>query len=246
MLAVVSARMSTHAAGFDAALAAVLEHEATASGETPEHYIQRAVVARIVADMSRRSDPALDALRVRLAEIGLEVADIVGNTIADEVVTNPDRLRAVEQTGLLDSAPDPAFDRIVRMAAEALGAPSASLSLMDRDRLFILSAVGLEGELAAARQIPLRSSITRSAVAAGNTLVVEDASTDPRLKHLPFVRDRTVVGYLGIPLINPDGYAIGSLAVWDSKPRRWSTGHVETLHSFARLARQRIFGGSAA
>jgi GAF domain-containing protein len=78
-------------------------------------------------------------------------------------------------------------------------------------------------------------------VATDHTMVVEDASSDPTLKDLAFVQDRIVVGYLGIPLINPDGYAIGSLAVWDSKPRHWSTGHVETLHSFARLAWQRIF-----
>jgi GAF domain-containing protein len=210
-----------------------------------DHYIERAVAARIVADLSRRNDPTLDVFQGRLAEIGLEVSDLVADTHADEVVTNPDRLRAVEQTGLLDSAPDAAFDRIVRMAAEALGTPSASLSLVDRDRLFILSAVGLDAELAAGRQIPLSSSITRSAVATGHTLVVEDASIDPQLKYLPFVRDHTVVGYLGIPLVNPDGYAIGSLAVWDSKPRHWSTGHVETLHSFARLAWQRVFRGSA-
>jgi hypothetical protein len=237
--------MSTHAAGFDPAIAAVLEYEALASGELVEQYIQRAVAARIVADLSRRSDPTLDAFTNRLAEIGLEVSDLVADTRADEVVTNPARLRAVTQTGLLDSAPDAAFDRIVHMAAEALGVPSASLSLMDRDRLFILSGVGLPDELARTREIPLSSSITRSAVAAGHTLVVEDASIDPQLKYLAFVRDRSVVGYLGIPLIDPDGYAIGSLAVWDSKPRRWSTGHVETLHSFARLASQRVFGPSA-
>ncbi|MET0699962.1 MAG: GAF domain-containing protein [Mycobacterium sp.] len=234
--------MSTHAAGFDPAIAAVLEHEALASGELVEQYIQRAVAARIVADLSRRNDPTLEAFNTRLAEIGLEVSDLVVDTRADEVVTNPARLRAVARTGLLDAPPDPAFDRIVHMAAEALGAPSASLSLMDRDRLFILSSVGLPADLAESRELPLSSSITRSAVAAGHTLVVEDASIDAQLKYLPFVRARAVVGYLGIPLIDPDGYAIGSLAVWDSKPRHWSTGHVETLHSFARLAGQRVFG----
>jgi hypothetical protein len=238
--------MPTSAEGFDTALAAALTREATASGETVDQYIHRAVAARIVADLSRRNDPTLDAFNNRLAEIGLEVSDLVADTRADEVVTNPNRLAAVARTGLLDSAPDAAFDRLVRMAAEALGVPSAALTLMDRDRLFILSAVGVVDSVATARQIPLRTSITKFAVAAGHTLVVEDASTDPLFKNLPFARDRTVVGYLGIPLIDTDGYAIGSLAVWDSKPRHWSTGHVETLHSFARLAWQRIFGAPAA
>lgn len=237
--------MATHVPGFGPALAAVLEFEAAASGETVQRYIQRAVAARIVADMSRRSDPTLDALHSRLAEAGLEVADLIADVRPDEVFSvlrDPNRVAAVERTGLLDSAPNPAFDRIMGMAAEALGTPSASLSLIDRDRLFILSAVGLSGPIATSRQLPISSSITKFQVASGHTLMVEDASVDATFDELPFVQDHTVISYLGIPLIDPDGYAIGSLAVWDSRPRHWGTGHVDTLHSFVSLAWQRVFG----
>jgi hypothetical protein len=237
-----SAAMAIHAADFDPALAAVVDREAAACGESVEHYIQRAVAARIVADLARRRDPSLGDLQRLLADAGLKVSDLIADARDDAILGDPNRVAAVERTGLLDSAPDPAFDRIVGLAAKALGAPSASLSLVDRDRLFILSSVGLADHITTNRQVPLVNSITKFAVASGHTLMVEDASIDSTFNGLPFVRDHTVISYLGVPLINPDGYAIGSLAVWDSQPRHWSTGHVDTLHSFGSLAWQRIFG----
>ncbi|OMC29670.1 hypothetical protein A5740_17310 [Mycobacterium sp. GA-1841] len=236
--------MSTHDLGFDEPIAAFLEQEARVAGESVQTYIRRAVATRMVDDMSRRRDPQLGVLRGRLIEAGIaptETAAEGGSIIAD-----PRRLRAVTETGLLDTKPNPAFDQIVQTAAKALGTPSAALTLLDRDRLFFLSAVGLDADLAAMRELPLGSSIGEFVVEAKHTLVVEDASIHPTLSGISFVENGTIAGYLGIPLINADGYAVGSLAVWDSRPRQWGPGHVETLHNFARMAWMRIFSASSA
>ncbi|WP_197382630.1 GAF domain-containing protein [Mycolicibacterium mengxianglii] len=235
--------MFSDGAGFDDPMVEIIARQAAEAGETVAHYIQRAVAARLVSDMSRRADPSLDDLQRRLAGLGVEVADRLQTSGAGHsVVTDPARVAAVTRTGLLDAPHDPAFDRIARTAAEAMGTPSAAVTLLDGKRIFFLSTIGLPAALAAAREVPVGASLAAFAVESGHTLVVDDASTHPTLQALPFVRDGIVGGYLGIPLVNTDGYAVGTVAVWDSGPRAWTTGHVDTLHSFARMAWVRIFG----
>jgi len=65
---------------------------------------------------------------------------------------------------------------------------------------------------------------------------------DPVFKNHPAVLDGTLVAYLGIPLIDRDDDAIGMLCVYDTKPRLWSTGHVQVLSHLADIAAERIFG----
>jgi GAF domain-containing protein len=64
-------------------------------------------------------------------------------------------------------------------------------------------------------------------------------------KNHPAVRDGTLVAYLGIPLIDGNGNAIGTLCVFDTKPRLWGTGHVQVLSDLAALATERIFGATS-
>ena len=72
-------------------------------------------------------------------------------------------------------------------------------------------------------------------------MVIEDARIHPVFKNHPVVLDGSVVAYLGIPLIDDDRNAIGTLCVFDEKPRLWSTGHVQVLSDLAALAAERIF-----
>ncbi len=234
-------------AGFDQAFAEQLERQAQAAGESVQTYVQRAVAGRMIGDMARRDDPQLDSLREQFATAGIQPHDATGALGgASAMASDPRRLRALAGTGLLDGPPDPAYDRIVRTTAEALGTPAAALTLLDRHRLFFVSAVGIAPGLAAARELPLGGSIGQFVVESEHTVVIEDARNHPSLANLSFVLDGNVIGYLGVPLIDPDGYAIGSLSVWDGQPRLWSTGHIETLHNFARMTWLCMFGSSAA
>ena len=70
----------------------------------------------------------------------------------------------------------------------------------------------------------------------------EDARSDPVFTKHPVVRSGGIVAYIGIPLTNHDGHAIGTLCVFDAKPRQWGTGHIQVLTDLAQLAMDRIFG----
>src|SRR5688572_12808470 len=86
----------------------------------------------------------------------------------------PARLAAVLRTGLLDTPPEEAFDRLTRMAARLLGAPVAFISLITDDRQFFKSATGLPEPWASRRDTPLAHSFCRHVVEGGAPLVVED------------------------------------------------------------------------
>ncbi|MDZ4234165.1 MAG: GAF domain-containing protein, partial [Dietzia sp.] len=55
-----------------------------------------------------------------------------------------------------------------------------------------------------------------------------------------------VIAYLGIPLIDHEGNAIGTLCVFDNKPRLWGTGHVQIMTDLAQIVSERVFGSESA
>jgi hypothetical protein len=225
--------------GFDDWLKGLLEDCARDAGEGIDTYIARAVGAQMVADLMLAEKPAVKDLLDRLSQSGVFAADAMPKVSA--AVADPDRLRALHATGLLDSPPEEKYDQLTRAAADALDAPHAAMSLIDVDRQFFKSTVGMGGNSAEERQTPLEMSICQYSVANGRPLILEDARVDPVFKNHPAVRSGAVVAYLGIPLVDPDGNAIGTLCVFDNKPRLWSTGHVQILTDLAELVTERIF-----
>ena len=85
----------------------------------------------------------------------------------------PGRVAAVRRTRLLDTPPEPSFDRLTRMAARLLGAPVALLSLITDERQFFKSATGLPEPWASRRAVPLAFSMCRHVVETGAALVVD-------------------------------------------------------------------------
>ncbi len=226
---------------FDDWLNRLLEECAREAGQDVATYVARAVASQMVADQRRASSPLLDELMDHLAVSGAFAETTMPSTSA--ALTDPQRLRALYATGLLDSPPEAVYDRITRAAADALDAPSAAVSLIDVDRQFFKSTVGMKADTPQERQTTLDRSVCQYAVANGTTLILEDARMHPVFRNHPVVRDGSVVAYLGAPLADADGNAIGTLCVFDSKPRLWSTGHVQVLSDLASLAVERIFAG---
>lgn len=223
--------------GFDDWLNRLLEECARDAGEDVVSYVARAVGSQMVADLRRTQLASVEELMAHLNECRV-FADTEMPSVEAEI-TDPARLRALYATGLLDSDPEEAYDRITRAAAAALDAPAAALTLVDVDRQFFKSSVGMDGD---ERQTPLQRSVCQYPVANGAALLLEDARTDPVFRNHPAVRDGTVVAYLGIPLIDKNDHAIGTLCVFDDKPRLWGTGHMQILSDLAQLASERIFG----
>lgn len=149
---------------------------------------------------------------------------------------NPARIAALRRLTLLDSPTEPAFDRLTRLASKILQAPVALVSLVDAERQFFKSAVGLPEPWASARETPLSHSFCQYAVATGAPFIVTDARAHPLVADNLAVPDLGAVAYAGIPLTTTDGHALGSFCVIDTEPRDWTEEDVATLQDLAAMA----------
>ena len=157
---------------------------------------------------------------------------------AADAVHDPARLAAVRATGLLDSAPEPAFDRLARLAVRLLGVPSAFFSIVDEERDFYKAACGFGEPLASTRELT-GPSFCHYAIRSRGPLVIPDTAADPRYRDVPTVRTLGVAAYVGVPIV-VDGQPIGSFCVIDTAPRAWTEGEVETLRELAMSAEREI------
>ncbi|MEF2548880.1 HWE histidine kinase domain-containing protein [Aurantimonas sp. E1-2-R+4] len=124
---------------------------------------------------------------------------------------------------LLDTEPEVAFDRITRLAARIIGVPVSLVSILDTDRQFFKSQVGLPDIWAERRETPLSHSFCQYVVASGEPLVVDDARSHPLVRGNLAIDDLGVEAYLGVPIRTPDGAVIGSLCAIDHAPRHWTS-----------------------
>lgn len=120
---------------------------------------------------------------------------------------NSDRLTVLEKTGLLDSPPEAAFDRMTALAGKILRAP---VSLVDKDRQFFKSAMGLPEPWALARETPLSHSFCQHVADSGEPLIVADARRHPLVRDNLAISEIGVVAYAGVPLTTSTGQSLGS------------------------------------
>ncbi len=163
-----------------------------------------------------------------------------GPSSAETVLRREARLDALRRTGLLDTPPEEVFDRLSRLARRLLGAPVILVSLVDSDRQFFKSAIGLPEAWATRRETPLSHSFCQHVVASGAPLRVEDARQHPLVRDNLAVSEIGVVAYLGVPLATADGEVLGSLCAIDTAPRDWSAEDAATLRDLAGLAMSEV------
>lgn len=144
-------------------------------------------------------------------------------------VRSPKRLRALRRTALLDTPAEATFDRLSTVARKLLSAPVALVSLVDEDRQFFKSCLGLPEPWASMRETPLTHSFCQHVAATGEPLVLEDARDHEVLQQNLAIRDLNAIAYAGIPLVTSDGYLLGTFCVIDHRPRSWTKEEIETL-----------------
>jgi GAF domain-containing protein len=149
------------------------------------------------------------------------------------------RLAALRRTGLLDSPAEEPFDRLTRLASRLFKTPVALVSLVDADRQFFKSAVGLPEPWQTRRETPLTHSFCKYAVASQEPLVIPDARKDPSFRDNPAVRELKIVAYAGVPL-TVAGCALGAFCVIDDEPHAWSYDEVQTLRDLGACAMREI------
>lgn len=144
-----------------------------------------------------------------------------------------ERLRALNNLALLNSAPSESFDRITRMASQIFGAPIAAVSLTDRDRQWFKSRVGCGTE------VPRNEAPCSEVTRLGNMLVVPDLSEDARFAGGLLNRDG-VRFYAGAPLTTRDGYTLGAMCILDTKPRTITEEQAKVLTDLAAMVMDQI------
>jgi hypothetical protein len=141
------------------------------------------------------------------------------------------RVEAVRELGLLDTPPEERFDRVVRLAQQLFGVPTVAVNLVDRDRLFVKSAVGAE----AGASVPIEDTFCRRTVQTHEAMVVPDARADAEWAQHPMVTgDPGIVFYAAWPLAGPGGQVVGALCLVDHEPRTLSHGDAALLDDLAR------------
>jgi signal transduction histidine kinase len=157
-----------------------------------------------------------------------------------EILRSPERLAALRRLNLLDTEPEPAFDRLTRLATTIYHVPVSLVVLLDQDRQFFKSCRGLPDPWCARRETPLSHAFCQHILVSRQPLVLEDARLHPDFINQPAIEDLGVIAYLGLPLIAVDGAAIGSFCVIDSQPRQWSAQDIELLTQLAGLVMYEI------
>jgi formate hydrogenlyase transcriptional activator len=146
-----------------------------------------------------------------------------------------ERLNALRRYRILDTPPEPAFDRIAEMAANLFHVPMAGISLVDEDRIWFKSRIGIE-PLQTARDAGLCSR----AILSPGLFHLRDAAHDKHATGCPLVGELGIRFYAAAPLRTPEGLNLGTLWVLDQKPRELAQGEAEILTALAALAMNQL------
>ncbi len=147
-----------------------------------------------------------------------------------------ERLKSLLAYDILDTPPDPAFDEIVRVAAQVTGAPYAYLGFLDANRLWFKSRVGFPEP-----ELPRAATACQFTILEADPLLIPDAAADGRFPStgLPLARNLHCRSYLGAPLHSATG-AVGTLAVASPQPDAFTEEHASIVGVLARQVITRL------
>lgn len=142
------------------------------------------------------------------------------------------RLAAVRAYEILGTPPELEFDALTRLAAFMFDAPIAVVSVMDENRLWFKSRIGLD-----VPELERKVAFCAHAIMEpGEALVVDDLLADDRFSSNPLVIQAPHIRfYAGAPIVDPNGFALGTIAVIDARPRQFGAAQRDALVDLSTL-----------
>jgi GAF domain-containing protein len=141
------------------------------------------------------------------------------------------RTAALQKYAILDTEPEQAFDDLVLLASFICKTPIALISLVDENRQWFKSRVGLS-----VSETPREIAFCAVAIQQPDVFIVPDTLNDERFRNNPLVTSEPHIRfYAGAPLINEEGYALGTICVIDSTPRQFGPSQQAALKALSRL-----------
>jgi two-component system NtrC family sensor kinase len=156
--------------------------------------------------------------------------DIMG-TAKPSLASDHDRVAALQKYAILDTEPERAFDDLTLLASFVCKTPIALISLVDEDRQWFKSKIGIT-----ASETPRELAFCSTTIQQSDVMVIPDTLKDERFRNNPMVVSEPKIRfYAGAPLINEEGYALGTLCVVDRAPREFGQDQKEALQALGRL-----------
>ena len=141
-----------------------------------------------------------------------------------------ERLQALKQFGILDSESERTFDDLAALAAYICDVPMATITLVDSDRQWFKSRIGIE-----ATETPRNISFCAHTILGKVPLIVKDALNDPRFSGSPLVQENPKIRfYAGFPLTSSDEHSLGALCAIDRRPRELTEAQQTAMGSLSR------------
>ncbi len=146
------------------------------------------------------------------------------------LVNENSRRKEVEKYQLLDTPPEENYDNITELTSYICSTPIALITLVDSDRNYLKSHHGLQF-----RESPRANSFCEHAINSNDIITsIEDTRIDERFKDNPLVLEHNIVFYAGVPMVNPKGFKLGTLCVFDHKPRKLTSDQKKALVNLSR------------
>jgi len=141
------------------------------------------------------------------------------------------RIAALQKYAILDTEPEQAFDDLVLLASFICQTPIALISLVDENRQWFKSRVGLS-----VSETPREIAFCAAAIQQPDVFIVPDTLNDERFRNNPLVTSEPHIRfYAGAPLINEEGFALGTICVIDRTPRQFGPSQQAALKALSRL-----------
>ncbi len=142
-----------------------------------------------------------------------------------------ERLAALHEYQILDTAAETIFDRITLIASHICGVPISLITLIDRDRQWFKSKIGIDEN-----ETKRETAFCSHAILDSKILEVPDATKDDRFFDNPYVtKDPNIRFYAGVPLVNPKGFKLGTLCVIDRQPKKLTDVQRDALKNLSEI-----------